>query len=527
VGKIQFSASSTFFPVHSKTRLILALLALVPASLVCAQRPPALYPDTTPVLSLDALRKIALPNTTIESVALNEAEGSVRVTAIVTHPPAKDRVTVWVALPLKDWNGRFQGNGGGGFSGGNPASLRGPVAQGFATGATDAGHEGNSGAFALNANGRLNWQEIRDFGYLGIGAMTVVGKALATAFYGKPPRYSYFVGGSQGGRQGLTEAQRYPEDYDGIISRCPAVSWQHLIATSMWPQVVMLEAGHFVSPAKFAAVTAAVIDACDADDGVKDGVIDDPLRCTWDPQALVGTKVGGENFGEADAEVVRKIWRGPRAHDGRALWFGLPRGASFLAVAATEGAPLRGKPYGSALDRLRYMLAQNPNWDWTTLTRADFELFVNQSVEAYGAVMGSDNPDLTGFRARGGKLLILHGLADQILPSQGTVAYYERVMACLGGAAQTAEFARLFLVPGVDHGFRGAGASPDQRAQLAALIAWVEEGRAPDRLIGEVKDKDGKVIRTRPLFPYPQFAKYTGTGSPDEAANFIAATPVQ
>lgn len=503
-------------------KTLLPFLALV--SLALAQAPRSLFPEAAPVIAPDDLRKVAILNTTIETVAIDPRDGAVRVTAIVTHPPANDRVKVWIAMPVKNWNGRFMGNGGGGFSGGNPGSLNGPVAQGFAAGATDAGHEGGSGAFALHASGRLNWQEIRDFAYLGIHDMTVVGKALVTAFYGKAPRYAYFVGSSTGGRQGMVEAQRFPADYDGIVSRCPAVNWHHLIAATLWPQVVMLEARHFVSKAKFEAVTAAVVAACDGDDGVKDGVIDDPARCTWDPKAFVGTKVGDEVFSAADADIVRKIWDGPRAHDGRALWYGLPRGASFLTTAATEGTPPVGKLYGPAIDRVRYLLAQNPNWDPATFTRAEFELLVNQSVEAFGAVIGSDNPDLTGFRDRGGKVIITHGLADQILPPQGTVSYYEQVVARMGGAAKTAEFARLFLVPGADHGFRGAGASPSPAALLTAIIAWVEEGRAPERLLGEARDPSGKVLRTRPVFPYPQVAKYSGKGSADDAANFTAVS---
>lgn len=512
-----------------KTRIV-ALLFLVAAGIAESAQPAKgkaeawlkpLYGDGAPVCAPEDLKKVAIPNTTIESVTIDKADGSCRVTAIVRHPPANDRVTVWIALPMKNWNGRFQGNGGGGFSGGNPGSLRGPVQQGFATGATDAGHEGGSGSFALNANGRLNWQEIRDFAYLGIHDMTVVGKALTQAFYGKAPRYSYFVGTSQGGRQGLTEAQRYPEDYDGIISRCPAVNWHHLVANLMWPQLLMLEAKHFISKAKLDAVTAAVVAACDGADGVTDGVIDDPLHCTWDPKAFVGTKVGEEVFTEADADIVRKIWEGPRGHDGRALWYGLTRGSSLVALAGTEGTPLTGKPYQPGLDRLRYLLVQDAKWDWTTLTRADFELFVNQCVEMYGPVFGSDNPDLTRFRDHGGKLLMLHGLADQLLPPQGTISYYERVQQTMGGAARTGEFARLFLAPGNNHGFQGAGPSPT--GLMEAIVAWVEEGRAPAKLIAESRDTAGKVTRSRPLFPYPLVAKYSGKGSTDEAGSFVSA----
>src|SRR6478672_7894606 len=256
------------------------LLLFVPFASVLAQladfplKP--IYPDAAPVCSPEELKKVVIPNTTIESVTVDERDGTVRVTAIITHPPAGDRVKVWVALPVKNWNGRFRGNGGGGFTTGTADSLRGAVAQGFAAAATDGGHEGGSGSFALHANGRLNWQEIRDFAYLGIHEMTVVGKALTQAFYGKAPRFSYFVGGSTGGRQGLMEAQRYPADYDGIYSGCPAIHWASMVPSTLWPQVVMHDAKHLVSKEKLDAVTAAAIAACDRDDGVSDGVIDDP-----------------------------------------------------------------------------------------------------------------------------------------------------------------------------------------------------------------------------------------------------------
>jgi len=485
--------------------------------------PPPLFSDAAPVCAPEDLRKVSLPNTTIESVAIDPTDGSVRVTAIVTHPPAHDRVKVWVALPGKNWNGRFQGNGGGGFLGGSPESLRGPVAQGFVTAATDTGHEGGSGSFALNANGRLNWAEIRDFAYLGIHEMTVVGKALAKVFYGQAPRYSYFVGTSTGGRQALVEAQRFPEDYDGIISRCPAINWARMVPVGISPLLAMHERNNFVSKAKFDAVTAAVVAACDGADGITDGVIEDPTTCTWDPKAFVGTKVGEEMFTEADADVVRQIWQGAQGRDGKPLWYGMPRGANLFALAETTGTPLQGKPFGPMHDWLRYFLAQNATWDWRTLTRDELELFVSQSAELYGPVFNADDPDLTRFRDRGGKVIILHGLTDQLIPPQGTVLYYERVQRQMGGAERTAEFARLFLVPGVDHGFRGAGPSPTGLMQ--AILAWTEDGKAPARLLAESRDKAGKLTRSRPLFPYPQTAKYTGRGSTDDAANFVAASP--
>lgn len=515
-----------------KPTFLAALLISVAVAPAVAQPPNAarpdpapkpLYPESAPIISLEELRKVAIPNTTIDSVAIDPADGACRVTATVRHPPANDQVKVFIALPMKGWNGRFRGNGGGGFLGGNANSLRGPVLEGYATGATDTGHEGGTASFALNANGRLNWQEIRDNAYLGIHAMTKVGKALTQAFYGKPPRYSYFVGNSTGGRQGLMEAQRYPEDYDGIISGCPAINWHRFLAAALWPQVIMLEAKNFVSKAKLDAATAAAVAACDGADGVTDGVIDDPTRCTYDPKALIGTTVGDSTFTALDANIVRQIWEGPRGHGGRFMWYGLTRGTDLNTYAGTAGSPLSGKPFGIPLDWFRYFLAQNPQWDWTTMTRAEFELLWNQSVEQYGAVFGTDNTDLTRFRDRGGKIMITYGLNDQQIPPEGAIQYYQRVQRQMGGAQRTAEFARLFLMPGLNHGFRGGGPSPV--GLMEAIIRWVEEGQAPDRLLGELRDEAGKVIRTRPFFPYPQVARYKGSGSTDDATNFVAQTP--
>src|SRR5580765_5786423 len=319
-----------------KTILVTALSGVFMLVRAAEAPPKPLFPDAAPVCPCESLDKVILPNTTIDSAVIEPSDGSCRVTATVTHPPAGDRVKIFISLPVTNWNGRFRGNGGGGFSGGSAGSLRGPVTQGYAAGATDTGHEGGSGSFALDANGRLNWQAIQDNAYLGIHEMTVVGKALTQAFYGKAPRYSYFVGGSTGGRQGLMEAQRYPNDYDGILSACPAINWQRFLPADLWPQVVMVAAKNFVPKSKLAAATAASVTACDALDGVTDGVIDDPTRCAYDPKSLVGTKVGESTFTEADAEVVRKIWEGPRGQDGTFL------GTVWRGARTSSLSPARG-----------------------------------------------------------------------------------------------------------------------------------------------------------------------------------------
>jgi hypothetical protein len=494
-------------------------LSLAPLSKAADSPFKPLYAEAAPACGCEDLLKISLPNTTIDSATIDPSDGSCRVVATVTHPPANDHVKIYIGLPRTNWNGRFRGTGGGGFYGGGPGNLPGPVKQGFATGATDTGHEGGSGSFALDSNNRLNWQLIIDNAYLGIHEMTVLGKALTEKFYGKPARYSYFTGASTGGRQGLMEAQRYPEDYNGIFSGCPAINWQRFVpADGLWAQVVMNDAHNFVSGAKLNAATTAAIAACDEKDGVKDGVIDDPFHCDWDPKALVGTKIGDETFTEADANVLRKIWEGPRSKDGKFLWYGMERGADLNALAGTGGTPLTGKPFSIGFDYIRFYLAQDANLDWQTITPARFEQMWNQSVEEFGAVIGTDNPDLTPFRDHGSKIMIIHGLADQLIPAAGTVDYYKRVEEKMGGPKKTATFARLFLVPGVDHGFRGPGPTPT--GYFEALINWVENNQAPDQLLGERRDKINKFLGKRPLFPYPATAKYKGSGDTEDPKNY-------
>ncbi|MGH9239821.1 MAG: tannase/feruloyl esterase family alpha/beta hydrolase [Vicinamibacterales bacterium] len=484
--------------------------------------PKALIPDARPVRTCESLAEIALPNTTIESAAVDANNPALcRVVAITTHPPAGDKVRIWVAIPLSNWNGRFMGNGGGGFSGGNAGAVNGPAAQGYAAGATDTGHEGGSGSFALDANGRLNWQLIRDNAHLGIHEMTVTGKALTQALYGVAPRYSYFNGCSTGGRQGLMEAQRYPQDYNGILSGAPAINWNRFHIQHLWGPVVMNAASNPVAPCKLAAATAAAIAACDTIDGVKDGVIEDPKRCTYDPQPLAGTSAGECGaFTDGDVTVIRKLWEGPRRQDGTFLWYGLPRGADLNALWTSRGTPLRPAPFGISMDWFRYFLTQDPKFDGNAVTPAGYERFWDQSVEQYGIVFGTDSPDLTAFRDRGGKVIVWHGWADQLITADGTVDYYTRVQQEMGGAKKTGEFIRLFMAPGVAH--CGGGAGPAPANPIEALLAWVEEGNAPDMIAAIRRDQTG-ITRSRPLCAYPLVAKYRGNASTDQASNFTCS----
>lgn len=490
-----------------------------PAAPPLGSTPKPAIPNAKPVRTCESLAMVALPNTTIESAKVDANNADVcRVAAITTHPPEGDKVRIWVAIPMTNWNGRFMGTGGGGFSGGSEGGVNQPLALGYAGGATDTGHAGGSGSFAMDASGHLNWQAIRDNAHVGIHEMTVTGKALTQSLYGVAPKYSYFNGCSTGGRQGLMEAQRYPEDYNGIVSGAPAINWPKLMMQSIWSVVVMNAAKDTVPPCKLQAATAAAVEACDGIDGVKDGVIEDPDRCHFDPKTLIGKPAGTcGTFTEADADVIKKLMDGPRRADGTLIWHGQPWGADMAALAASRAD--QPVPFTFAVDWIRYWLLQNPQFDASKLTPEVFEHFWDQSIEQYGIVIGTDNPDLSAFRDRGGKLVLWHGWADQLITTQGTIDYYKRVLQQMGGADKTGQFLRFFPAPGIGH--CGGGAGPMPSGQLDALVSWVENGKAPATLPASRQTPAGP--RTRILCQYPLVAKYKGTGSTDDASNFACS----
>jgi len=288
----------------------------------------------------------------------------------------------------------------------------------------------------------------------------------------------------------------------------------------MWGTVVMLAAKHPVEQCKFAAAQAAAVTACDAADGVKDGVIENPRACTYDPKALVGTSTPCGDFTGADADVIRKIWQGPRRQDGSFLWYGLQRGGDFTGLSSTGGTPLVPRPNPITMEWWRFFLNQNPQWDYMNLTPASYEQYWDQSVEEFSSVLATDNPDLAAFRDRGGKIILWHGWSDQLIYPEGTIDYYQRVEKQMGGAENTSKFARLFLAPGVGHCAGGPG--PQPQGQFDAVVRWVEEGKAPDTLQAVKRDAGG-ATRTRPLCQFPMVAKYKGSGSTDDAANFTCA----
>jgi hypothetical protein len=270
------------------------------------------------------------------------------------------------------------------------------------------------------------------------------------------------------------------------------------------------------------ATTAAAIAACDAIDGVKDGVIEDPQRCTYDPKALVGVSAGTCGaFTVADVDIIRKIWQGPRREDGSFLWYGQTMGADLNALAPSRGTPLKPQPFPFSMDWLKYFISENPQFDWAAMTPALYQLAWDQSVEEYDTVIGTDNPDLAAFRDRGDKVFLWHGWADQLITPEGTIDYYKRVQRQMGGAEKTSQFARLFLAPGVGH--CGGGAGPAPSGQLDELRLWVEDGKAPETLSATRRDQTGAIILSKPLCQYPLVARYKGSGSTDDAASFVCS----
>jgi hypothetical protein len=422
------------------------------------------------------------------------------VTVLLTHPGVNDRVKVRLWAPVNGWTGRFLGVGGGGYAmdQGEPG-LAEAIKLGYAAASTDGGLDGNGldpGGWALKPDGKVNTELLTNFGSRSLHDMTVAAKAATAQYYGRPADFAYWYGCSTGGRQGMMNAQRYPLDYDGITANAPAIHMDRFVVAEMWPQVVMNQSQNFPTVCELNAFSTAAVDACDRIDGVTDRVINDPSKCRFNPYSVVGTKVvcdGKEiTISRADADVVRKIWDGP------GNWYGLNKGADMSAIAGPS-------PFPIAENWVKYFLKQDPAFDTTTMTYGDYYKLFAESHQRYDSFVGTDDPDLSAFRNAGGKLVTWHGTDDEVIFYQATVAYHDRVAR---RTSNVDDFYRLFLAPGVGHCFGGPGPIPTD--PLAAVIAWVEQNKAPDTL--PAKTLDGTA--TRNLCPYPQISRYNGHGDP-------------
>ena len=433
-----------------------------------------------------------------------------RVAATLT-PTSDSEIKVEVWLPAADWNGKFQAVGNGGWAGViSYGAMAQALRRGYATASTDTGHTGGSAKFVLGHH-----EKLVDFGYRAVHEMTVKSKSIIAAFYGDAPKLSYWNGCSTGGRQGLKEAQQYPADFDGIIAGAPANYRTHLQIGQIWTASATLrDPASFIPPSKYPLIHKAVVEACDALDSVKDGLLENPTRCRFDPKVL---ECKGEDsptcLTAPQVEAARKIYAGAKnPRTGLQIWPGLMPGSE-LGWGQTAGGR---EPIGLAMEYFRYVVFEDENWDWKTFN-FDTDTARTEKLE-YG--MNATDPNLKQFVAHGGKLLMYHGWSDQLITPVNSINYYKSVMDTMGGPARTAEFARLFLVPGMGH--CGGGEGPNSFDTVAALEQWVENGKPPQQMIASHLT-NGTADRTRPLCPYPLVATWKGTGSTDTASNFMCA----
>jgi feruloyl esterase len=505
--------------------MVSSLVVMAAAALL--QQPPVQH------TACDALKTLSRPHMTITAAEFVAAGASLpgrggrsgaaaplpahcKLAATLT-PTSDSHIEMELWLPTENWNGKFLAVGNGGWAGTiSFDAMATGLRRGYATASNDTGHKGATAAFAVG-----HPEKLVDFAYRAMHEMTVQSKAIIQTFYRRAPQFSYYQGCSTGGRQGLMEAQRFPDDFDAIIAGAPVNNMVHLNVSQVALQVDMLRnPSRLVSNEKRTLFANAVIAACDPRDGVKDGIISEPLACTFDP-AVLACKAGEQPdcLTPAQIENARSAWAPAKTKSGAIVYPGRAPGFESGWRIPAQGAPLN--PLFT--DMPRFVGRQDPNWDSMTF---DFETDLALAVK-HGGFIEAVDPNLATFKARGGKLLLYHGWADPGPAPQNTINYYEAVNTKLGGTQS--DWMRAFLMPGVAH--CGGGVGPDQADFLGAIERWREQGVAPDQIIATRPPGRGgsATPMSRPLCPYPQVARYNGSGSTDEAKNFtcVAASPAR
>jgi hypothetical protein len=442
---------------------------------------------------------------------------------------AEQNINIRVGLPLnsKDggsggvegsWNGRTQGTGGGGCSGN--LNVAGVVNDGYVGSGNDTGHSGGDCEPGVNADGSYNLQFINDFIRDGMKQQVLFSKEVAARYYGMGPSYNYWNGCSTGGRQGYVLAQELGPELDGILANAPAIYWTRFQTAQLWGQVVMKElVGGPIASAKLAQVTASAVEACDADDGVTDGVIDDPRTCTFSAKENVcgePTAPASNCLTAAEAEAVDRIWDGPRNPEGNKIWFGLDRGTDLGAGFGLNSAT----PFELGISQFHWD-EHDRDFDWSKVTIDGYAKVAENGSRNIADVTDTFG-NLDEFKQSGGKLLTYVGTNDQLIMPRGVIHYYRQMASHYDDGKPDFEglqsFYRLFRAPGVGH--CGGGAGPQPQNAFEALVDWVEKGKAPETILAQTKNRSGEVARSRPLCPYPQTAIYNGSGSTDDAGNF-------
>ena len=424
---------------------------------------------------------------------------------------------VWIP-PAEAWNGRFAGVGNGGYFGSiSYPAMATELRKGYATASTDTGHTGDDMRF-----GQSHPEKIVDYAYRAVHVMTDTAKLIVRDAQGRFAEKSYFIGCSAGGQQALSEAQRFPEDYDGIVAGDPANNRirQSFAFLHAWLATHSADGVAIIPPAKLQLLTKAAVDACDAIDGLKDGLIDDPRKCRFDPAKLLcknGEEATCLTLPQVDA--ARKMYDGLKSpKTGEQIYTGWPRGSEAFGDAPIQswGTYVTDPKEPMRLGFFKYFLFHDPNWDYRTIDWDRDLAYAEQKLAFFAPV----EKDLSVLKKHGGKLLMYTGWMDPVVPPQDTVAYYDGVVKTMGGLEKTREFFRFFAAPGMGH--CGGGPGPNTFDATGALEQWVEHGIAPDKLIA-THSTNGKIDRSRPLCPYPQVARYKGTGGIDEASNFVCS----
>lgn len=433
-------------------------------------------------------------------------------------PSQNSQIKIQIWLPT-DWNGKFLGVGGGGFDGGYASAslgLRAAVTAGYAALATNAGHDASPDPkWALG-----NPEKIADYGHRANHLGAMVGKAVISGFYGKPANLSYFSGCSNGGRDALMLAQRYPDDYDAIIAGAPANDFTGLMASFVRIGKLSRRPGVDLIPAKLNLVHDAAVAKCDAIDGLKDGLIGRPNQCSFNPAVLQCKNEAGTGcLSLADVQVVQDIYRGTYSATGKLIMPGLPVGSEYewsgWLTSSQAAGPSMGKNF------YRNMVIEDRDWE-TSAFELDRDYVVARTK--VGPVIDATNANLRPFFKKGGKLLIYHGWDDAAIPAGNTLNYYAALKRATGKFAS--KQTRLFMLPGVSHCSGGHG--PGSVDYLAALDKWMASGRAPNQLVADKPENPframgglpTKSLLSRPICAWPKIAKYKGSGPVTEASSF-------
>jgi feruloyl esterase len=432
--------------------------------------------------------------------------------------PSKDShigIEVWLPLSEK-WNGKFFGVGNPGFIGSLArGALAGNVAQGWATASTDTGHVDDTAKWAIG-----HPEKWADWGHRAVHEMTVAAKAFINAYYGKPPQHSYWNSCHNGSNQGLNEAQRYPDDYDGILATDPAYWISHLQPGTLYISWVALKDGvnapGYIGK-KLGIINQASVYACDPIDGLKDGLITDPRECKFDPATIQCPANTDEPtcLTAAQVETVKKIYAGAKFKDGTKIYSGAEPGSELIWTLLVEK-----DPFFVNVDYFKGMVKEDLNWDWRTL---NVDKDTRLGIAKTGKVVDGNNPNLKPFKKAGGKIIMVGSWNSNALQPRSYLEYYEQVEKTLGGPDKTQDFARMFMIPGAT-GCPGFMGNQQDFDAFGALQKWVEKGEAPDSINFVERDK-GRVSRTRPTCAYPKVSKYKGSGDVNSAANFACVDP--